>query len=90
MSRQRLRTPWPAGAQRPPRRETAQQSAKADQFLRQGGFRGKKRGRGGSRGEYSDRGRGGHRGGGRGGSGGYKGSGRGPTIVQSGIHYHTW
>ena len=55
-----------------------------------GGFRGKKRGRGGSHGGYSDRGRGGHRGGGRGGRGRYKGSGRGPMIVQSGIHYHTW
>ena len=54
-----------------------------------GGFRGKKRGRGGSRGGYGDRGRGGHRGG-RGGRGGYKGSSRGPTIVQSGIHYHMW
>ena len=59
-----------------------------------GGFRGKKRGggssRGGSHGGYGGRGRGGHRGGGRGALGGYKGSSRGPTIVQSGIHNHTW
>ena len=43
----------------------------------------------GFRGGHGDRGRGGHHGG-RGGHGGYRGPSRGPTIVQSGIHYHTW
>ena len=48
-----------------------------------GGFRGKRRGRGGYRGWRGDRGRGGYR-------GGHRGPSRGRTIVQSGIHYHTW
>jgi hypothetical protein len=43
--------------------------------------------RGGARGRHSGRGRCGHRGGAL---GRYQGYGRSPTIVQSGIHYHTW
>ena len=62
-----------------------------------GGSRGKKRGGGGhrgggsrggrSRGKYSGRGGGSHQGGSIGGHQGYS---QGPTIVQSGIHYHAW
>ena len=75
------------------RLNTQSPKAPKEQTSSRGGSRGRSRGRGRKygRGDSHRGGHGGQRGGGR---GGYRGrrstSSRGPTIVQKGIHYHTW